>query len=240
MDQKLIPGWYGKIPALGDFSSKRLPSDFIRLWDTWLQDSMVTSRSQLGENWLELYLNCPIWRFMLLPNLCDNCLWTGILMPSVDKIGRYFPLTFALKLEPRPGLTLAILNAQNWYIGLEKLALQSLDSKMSLGDLDHNLKQHSFPEYKKNFSEPSIQKFLLNWNKDPPSDFVLHESAKLSAIRDFSTLISIIMEDTFIKTNLSKSIWWNESLEPGELHFHCFSGLPSTSQFSKLMSGKKS
>ena len=49
-------GWYGKIPSLGDFVSRRLPASFIDIWDTWLQKAMATSREQLGEHWLDLYL----------------------------------------------------------------------------------------------------------------------------------------------------------------------------------------
>ena len=31
--QTLIPGWYGKIPSLGDFASRRLPQSFVAAWD---------------------------------------------------------------------------------------------------------------------------------------------------------------------------------------------------------------
>src|ERR1043165_7880768 len=51
-----IAGWYGKMPCLGDFASRRLTPDFITPWDAWLQRSIATSRQQLGEQWLEIYL----------------------------------------------------------------------------------------------------------------------------------------------------------------------------------------
>ena len=94
----LAAGWYGKIPALGDFASRRLSTEFISTWDSWLQHSMAASRATLGERWLDIYLTSPIWRFALMPETVDASAWAGLLMPSVDKVGRHFPLTFALEL----------------------------------------------------------------------------------------------------------------------------------------------
>src|SRR5512139_3843786 len=93
-----MPGWYGKIPNLGDFASRRLPSRFIVAWDDWLQRALASSRAQLGGQWLDLYLTSPVWRFLLMPGVCGSAAWAGVLMPSVDRVGRYFPLTIALEL----------------------------------------------------------------------------------------------------------------------------------------------
>ena len=30
-----VPGWYGKLPALGDFASRRLEPGWIAGWDGW-------------------------------------------------------------------------------------------------------------------------------------------------------------------------------------------------------------
>ena len=31
-----VPGWFGKLPGLGDFASRRLPDTFVAAWDRWL------------------------------------------------------------------------------------------------------------------------------------------------------------------------------------------------------------
>ena len=54
-----VAGWYGKIPSLGDFASRRLPTEFIKPWDAWLQGSMAASRQILADRWLDLYLDQP-------------------------------------------------------------------------------------------------------------------------------------------------------------------------------------
>ena len=73
-----IPGWYGKLPSLGDFASRRLPVDFVKRWDAWLQDVVPTAREALGDGWLDTYLTMPIWRFTFLPGLMGASGWAGV------------------------------------------------------------------------------------------------------------------------------------------------------------------
>lgn len=94
-----IPGWYGKLPALGDFASRRLPQEFIQPWDAWLQQALAQSQAMLGEAWLPAYLTCHIWRFILAKDCLDSHRWSGILVPSVDRVGRYFPLCIVTKTD---------------------------------------------------------------------------------------------------------------------------------------------
>ena len=86
-------GWFGKMPAMGDFAQRRLPPEFVQGWDPWLQRGLAESRSRLGADWQELYLTFPVWRFVLPPGWFGSSGWCGILMPSVDRVGRHFPLT---------------------------------------------------------------------------------------------------------------------------------------------------
>jgi type VI secretion system protein ImpM len=146
-DSGLATGWYGKIPCMGDFVSRRLPASFINTWDLWLQHAIAASRAQLGDRWLDLYLTGPIWRFALMPGALpgNTDMWAGVLMPSVDKVGRYFPLTIALRIEPRPGAMAAAFAAQSWYASLERIALAMLDVDAQPDDLDRNLAENPFP-----------------------------------------------------------------------------------------------
>lgn len=91
-------GWYGKLPALGDFAGRRLPESFIRPWDQWLANSVMQTKQALGEHASDALLTFPIWRFVLPRRLIDDNAWLGAMLPSVDRVGRCFPLTVALPL----------------------------------------------------------------------------------------------------------------------------------------------
>jgi len=88
-----IACWFGKLPFLGDFASRRLPESFIRPWDEWLQPGLAAARDAIGDPWLDLYLTFPVWRFVLPAGLLGDTCWIGVLLPSVDRVGRCFPLT---------------------------------------------------------------------------------------------------------------------------------------------------
>ncbi len=91
----IICGFYGKLPARGDFVRAGLPRAFTDPWDEWMGTVIAGSRERMGEQWLPAYLEAPVWRFSLSPGLCGPLPAVGLMIPSVDKAGRYFPLTFA-------------------------------------------------------------------------------------------------------------------------------------------------
>jgi type VI secretion system protein ImpM len=117
-------GWYGKIPALGDFASRRLPTEFTQRWDAWLARAIESSQAALGGAWLDTYLSGPLWRFALSPGIIDTRFWCGVLMPSVDRVGRYFPLTIATASTLPPSPPLAAL--EQWYERTASAALECL------------------------------------------------------------------------------------------------------------------
>jgi type VI secretion system protein ImpM len=88
-------GFFGKIPARGDFVRAGLPNGFVAAWDGWLQSVIPVSRELLGEDWVPAWLEAPIWRFSLEGGICGTDPVLGIWMPSVDRAGRHFPLTLA-------------------------------------------------------------------------------------------------------------------------------------------------
>ena len=126
-------GFYGKLPCRGDFMQRRTPQGFVDVWDAWLQECLHESRRQLGERWLETYLTSPIWRFVLAEGICGESAYAGVMLPSVDRVGRYFPLTLISPLEPGSCLLeAACATGRAWFDAAEALALKALDA----GDLD--------------------------------------------------------------------------------------------------------
>jgi type VI secretion system protein ImpM len=94
-DDAGLAGWFGKIPALGDFVTRRLPAAFVEPWDAWLSAELVEAQLALADAWLDTYRQAPIWRFALMPGVIDRSPWCGAWIPSRDRVGRQFPLTIA-------------------------------------------------------------------------------------------------------------------------------------------------
>jgi type VI secretion system protein ImpM len=138
-------GCFGKLPMRGDFLSRRLPPDFIEIWDVWLQAGISASREQLGERWLDTYLTAPIWRFAAAAGVCGAAPAMGVLMPSVDRVGRYFPLVLATLLPSGVQPLRAMTGARDWFEGAEAIALQTLEDGADLAQFESALEAFALP-----------------------------------------------------------------------------------------------
>jgi type VI secretion system protein ImpM len=116
-------GLFGKLPAKRDFVALSAPREFLKVWETWLQAAISGSRVTLAEDWREAFLRAPIWRFWLGADVCGVTV-AGAFMPSVDGVGRYFPLTVFAGLEHIPPPELDPQEA--WFAAAEEFLLSAL------------------------------------------------------------------------------------------------------------------
>ncbi len=147
---RVAPGWHGKLPSLGDFAARRLDSDFIEPWDGWLAGGLQALRDAAPEAWLAAYLGSPSWRFVLMPGVLPGTAgrqgWAGVLMPSVDRVGRYFPLTLVLPLGSGPATTQQMSGLWPWLGRLDELARDALYEDWTAEQLEAQLAQMALPE----------------------------------------------------------------------------------------------
>jgi type VI secretion system protein ImpM len=121
-------GLYGKLPSHGDFLRRRTSDAFVSSWDAWLQDCMAASRASLGDRWLDVYLTSPAWRFSGEAGVCGPAPVIGLMVPSVDRVGRYFPLTIVAEL-PADANVLGVTEAAPFFESAERLAIETLESE---------------------------------------------------------------------------------------------------------------
>ena len=133
------PGFFGKLPGQGDFVTRRLPTEFLRVWDPWLQASLTESREALGDGWLDAYLTSPIWQFVLTGGIAGQTPWAGLLMPSVDRVGRYFPLTVAGPLPESTNPFHILASAADWFAKTQTVMLAALEGDLTLDEMDTRL-----------------------------------------------------------------------------------------------------
>ena len=213
-------GWYGKIPALGDFASRRLPTEFTQRWDAWLARAIETSQAALGGAWLDTYLSGPLWRFALSPGIIDARFWFGVLMPSVDRVGRYFPLTIATASALPPSPPLAAL--EQWYERAAAAALECLTAGSTVERLESTLASlgplNFYP------SDVSIT----------ASDAVL---ARLPAAQGLEQAFAHAAAPLLLRDLRGASYWWArfEGIAPPAVVVH--RGLPDAATFVRLLDG---
>ncbi|OUL99132.1 type VI secretion system-associated protein TagF [Variovorax sp. JS1663] len=136
----LAPGWFGKLPGMGDFAQRRMPTEFRDLWDRWLQGGLGRMRAR-HLDWTERYLRAPLWCFVLGEGVIGGRSWLGVMMPSVDGVGRYFPFTLAAELvSSRTALEGEVLaRTQRWWTLAAQAALEGLEHDLDALRFDERL-----------------------------------------------------------------------------------------------------
>jgi type VI secretion system protein ImpM len=216
-----VPGWYGKLPSLGDFASRRLPAEFIRTWDTWLQDVLQATRASLGERWLDCYLTMPIWRFVLAPGLVEASGWAGVLMPSVDRVGRQFPLTLAVALASDAEAAHVVFEGSDWFASLEDTALGVLDPARGPEDLDR-----------------ALADCVLTSPVAPEFDAPVDGMRRLSSIGAFNALARAEAFRAWAGHSAWKGLWWTQGrVDGGPLLLTC-AELPTAEEFGRLLESR--
>ncbi len=221
------PGFFGKLPAQGDFLSRRLPADFLRVWDPWLQTSLASSRERLGEAWLDAYLTSPIWRFILTPGIAGQSPWAGLLMPSVDRVGRYFPFTVACAL-PVGANPFRVLSASDWFDGVQTLMLAALEGSLTLDELDARLVDLDPPAAASPSAGASTATVCeaRGWRFDLSSPLQLPE------------LLPGLLHHALTEILFAYGVWWSEGSERVSPSLLVGQGLPAEAAFTSLCTGE--
>lgn len=118
---------FGKTPSKRDFIAPGAPRGFLSVWEPWMQAGLSSSKLSLDRQWQERFLTAPIWRFWLGPALCGAA-QLGAFMPSLDGIGRYYPLT--VLATPQGGEAYAppeIDLYADWFAAAEDFLLATLE-----------------------------------------------------------------------------------------------------------------
>jgi type VI secretion system protein ImpM len=132
------PGFFGKVPALGDFLSRRVPAGLRDDWEAWLADLVVSARAALGDDWPKDWLTAPLWHFVLGNEILPPDGAAGVLIASADRVGRMFPFT-VIGAAGAAGSTAASL--ADWSGQAEALALDALEDDLDTEAFDAALRK---------------------------------------------------------------------------------------------------
>lgn len=112
-------GFFGKLPGMGDFVQRRLPGAFVSVWDTRFEAAVGAARAAFGDSWHGLWQGTPVWRFALMPGVCGVTAWVGVTGPSVDRVGRSFPMVLATPLTDAGVFGSIVRSGAGWFDALE-------------------------------------------------------------------------------------------------------------------------
>jgi type VI secretion system protein ImpM len=228
-------GFYGKLPSHGDFLRRRVSDTFIDAWDAWLRECLAASRAALGGRWLDVYLTSPAWRFVCAPGACGPAPVVGLLAPSVDQVGRYFPLTLVSELPEDVSIVTAAAASAGFFDSAERLVIETL----AADPVDFA----RFDEGVISLAE-ALDAVALSPGRmlDPAAVSVLTETTQawqvpLAGSADLASaceqLLSMHLETKYKPLVL----WWTEGSAVVEPSWLILKGLPTPELYSGLLDG---
>jgi type VI secretion system protein ImpM len=158
----MIRGLFGKVPAKRDFVAARVPPGVLHPFETWLQTSLAVSRQKMGTGWTEAYLRAPIWRFWIGGKVLGQPI-VGAMMPSLDGVGRYFPLV-AMFIPP-DGRAFAPPSRKPqdaWFLSVEDMLLRALEEDATYERLAAEIDAIDAPEHEPQMSVGGVTRIEGN------------------------------------------------------------------------------
>ncbi len=215
-------GIFGKYPAKRDFVAYNLPRPFLSLWEEWLQTSVAASRSELGAAWQEAFLKAPLWRFWIGSGLSGATV-AGVMMPSVDGIGRYFPLTICACAPEGKIIEPPMLDPMEaWYAAAETALLRVLDDGFA-GEAAELAQTLSFP--------------LLN---DVPEKFETKGSRVWQSQLPgggFEAAFRRVVIAELLSLYDMRSVWWTAGGAARPAEFAAYHHLPDPVAYAEFLTG---
>lgn len=220
-----VTGAYGKIPSRGDFVRRRLPSSFVEGWDDWLQQAIMQGREDLAERWRQLYLNGPIWRFVLSPQVLGETVAAGVMMPSIDSVQRDFPLTL-VALFPTDTNPFLLALEEKWFLDLEDIGLACLEADYLLEGLDGELDGVAAPG--QGVPPPTMRETESGYEQ---CGWTLRAERTLYETQLYPTLLN----HCALQIWGPYSLWGTSGSDAVEPFFRVFRGMPSPAAFSSFL-----
>jgi type VI secretion system protein ImpM len=228
-----MAGLQGKLPLVGDFITRNLPSDFVVAWTERVGSSLAQCRKHGGDNWAELCPSDRIWRFAMASGCCGGTAWLGVMLPSLDSFGRSFPITVAEPMADTFDPLAALDGFEGWYSRAIILGLAAIDGTLKPDGLAAAAEQLSRAAVNDHPPAPSN---AMTW-PGSGTDMVGWRFAGNAGTPDIDT---VVIRDELRGLAASKppalTVWRRETAPGTPAECLVFDGIPPVDAFCYLFS----
>ena len=228
-------GLFGKLPSHGDFLRRRVPDAFVDAWDSWLRECLQASHTALGDRWLDLYLTSPAWRFICAAGTCGPDPVIGLMVPSVDRVGRYFPLTLVATLPAEINPIIAATASAAFFDSAEQLIIETL----ATDEIDFDAFDSQVIMLGESLESILPPRVVL----DPAAAAVLNDGSQLwqvpiGSTADIAPTFAQLLSQRLSTLYEPLMLWWTEGSSPVEPSCLVSRGLPHPNSFVALLDGQ--
>jgi type VI secretion system protein ImpM len=227
-------GFFGKLPSHGDFLRRQVSDAFVGVWDGWLQECLAASRAELGDRWLDVYLTSPVWRFACAAGTCGPAPVVGVMVPSVDRVGRYFPLTLVAELPPDAPIIGSVQRAASFFDAAERLVVETLESEhVDVERFEAQLKRLG-EQLESARLRPDV---VLESAAAPLADAAAGWQIPIAAANELGSTFDQMLTDHLSAIYEPMVLWWTDGSARVQPSCLIVKGLPHPDAFASLLDG---
>lgn len=219
--------WFGKLPGLGDFVGRRMPHAFGSDWDHWLRSGLEQLRNESPDQWEQRFVQSPLW-FFVAPALVTGKPTCGVVAPSMDRVGRYYPITILAMADEVDGVFASDADLALFFAAARAAVIDARRLPLSAEGVESRLSDLVWPFVGK--AEP------------PKNSLISDLLADLNAASDYSsqaaavTLPSLPWRELVAKGS-ETSVWWASPIAQVPYQEVVHHGAFHRSLFSRLFQG---
>jgi type VI secretion system protein ImpM len=231
------PGWYGKLPAAGDFVHRRLSHELIFWWDRWLQHGLAALRGGADDaQALRDFETSPAWNFAIPAGIGAGRVQLGVIGPSCDRVGRRYPLCVVSHLDAEDYDPRILENSGDYYRQIGACLLGAVRHGHGAEQLDQALSRQQL-------SLPAAQAHQASAGS-PGGDImaILNAGLDVAAPLEQDSAPAFVRGpawaelSTCFNPGSHTSYWWTNQADGSALHTHVHGGALNASLFGKLFS----
>jgi len=132
-------GWYGKVPAEGDFLQRRLPKVVVNRWADWFHSGLLNLQQEWPGNGTHAFNRAPVWNFAIPAPLGNQYVQMGCVLPARDRVGRYYPVCAMRLWNLNDWHQRQLHTAAQWYHQLSQTLLNGVRNGCSAAQIDQAL-----------------------------------------------------------------------------------------------------
>ena len=225
-------GWYGKLPASGDFVHRGLERNQILWWDRWLQRG-VADVLRLARDYEAAYLRAPLWNFVLPAGLGTGVVQLGCLGPGRDRVGRSFPLVMVLSVSEAHYQPDWLDASGGFYESLGRSMLAALRHGCSPTQLDDSLRNAQTA-----LQQAKRPKAAVAAPLDDDILSVLNDGHDVAPLAGTESTHGWPDLPRYFNPHSVSSYWWTNPIEGAAHKSHVHGGALNATLFSRLFLGR--
>ncbi|MFT3818707.1 MAG: type VI secretion system-associated protein TagF [Rubrivivax sp.] len=192
--------WFGKLPSIGDFVGRRMSHELTTGWDYWLRSGLDQLRSDAPDTWTQRFVHSPIW-FFLTPARVTGVPGCGVIAPSVDRVGRFYPLTVMSLATERQQAMADTATLSRFLAGAHAAVVDARRLPLSPDELDARLAELPSPFESRQAAAPAVSPLIANILAD------LNAASEAVAAGPTVALPSAELR-AVLQKGADTSVWW--------------------------------